>query len=63
MENAKLVHFEPKEDITAYELALIVRIIHRAELADQLPDCAKRHIRIEEIKQEESLFSRLVHRN
>ena len=54
MKMRRTLFFEPKEDITAYELALIVRLLTQMlsggavsdEMFDRLPKATARHYRI-----------------
>ena len=57
-EPARSCYWEPKEDITVYELSLCMGPLLAAkgsrrsveEFVGSLPECAKRHFRIEDVR-------------
>lgn len=57
-EPARSCYWEPKEDITVYELSLCMGPLLAAtgsgrrveEFVDSLPACAKRHFRLENVR-------------
>jgi hypothetical protein len=56
----KIIEYKPKEDITAYEVALIVGVFYRPTDAvfDALPECARRHFVITEMPEGKDPFEK-----